>query len=299
MERDITPARLANAIMQNSRYNGHYILVEGEQDVKVFKSFFVREHVILKVMHGKNNLREVYETLIKRGFNKIFGIRDADFLRLPGNDKFIMDYCEPIFPTDYHDAEGMVVNSPAFMDFIRSIASDEKIDTFELKHGKIIDLIYELAYPLACLRLSNKINDLGLAFKPKDREGNRLKFWKFICDREINYKGDDALINTVWEYSRNRGPNVASKEDIKECLIEIKALNYDAREIANGHDLAEILLLICKKGLKSQSKLLVDAGCIEDSLFLAYERSYFKKTSLFKKIDSWQLKESLTLMVED
>lgn len=295
MERDITPARIANAILQDSRYQGHYILVEGAQDIKIFKSFFMKERANLKVMHGKKNLHDVYVLLQDRGFDRMFGIRDADFLRLPDNEKFNVDYDKPIFPTDFHDAEGMVVNSPALMDFISNISNDEKIKNFEEIHGNLVDLAYSLAYPLACLRLSSKRDQLGLSFKPKDREGNRLKFKKFICEKEIKYLGDEALINTVWEYSKSKGDNVANKEDIRKSFDIVRSSNYDVCEMVNGHDLAEIIFIICKKGLRSHSKLLVDADCIEDLLFLAYESLYFKKSNLFTKIDEWQRNKEITL----
>ncbi|WP_148873383.1 DUF4435 domain-containing protein [Serratia marcescens] len=297
MENDIKPARIANSIMQDTRYQGHYVLVEGAQDIKIFKSFFLHGIATLKVMHGKHNMRDVYEMLLQRGFDKMIGIRDADFLRIPNNEKFSPNYEWYIFPTDFHDAEGMVLNSPALMDFIFSVSSEEKVKSFESKRGSIIDLAYNLVYPLACLRLANKKNDLGLSFKPKEKDGNRLKFKKFICEKSISYLGDDIMINTVWEYSQNRGRDIPTREVMKESMNEIISLHIDLKEMANGHDLAEALFIICKKGLGSQSKLLVDAGCIEDLLFLAYESSYFKGSGLFEKISGWENENGLRLTI--
>lgn len=297
MEQDIKPARIANSIMQDTRFNGHYVLVEGAQDIKIFKSFFLGDLAALKVTHGKHNMREVYDILLQRGFDKMIGIRDADFLRIPNNDKFSVDYALHIFPTDYHDAEGMVFNSPALIDFIESVTSPEKLNAFEAKNGPIVDLAYNLVYPLACLRLANKKNDLGLSFKPKEKDGNRLKFKKFICEKNIKYLGDDLLVNTVWEFSQNRGRDIPSRDEIKRFMNEIIYLNNDIKEMANGHDLAEALFIICKKGLGSQSKLLVDAGCIEDLLFLAYEANYFKVTGLFERINEWENKSGLRLVI--
>ncbi|MBU9823702.1 DUF4435 domain-containing protein [Rahnella perminowiae] len=288
MERDIKPERIANAIMMDERYEGYYVLVEGEQDIKIFRPFFDGNISRLKVMHGKYNMRSVYEILTGWGFERAIGIRDADFLRIPNNPKYSVTYNLPIFPTDYHDAEGMVTNSPAVMRFLGTITNDEKIKNFEGSYGDIVSLAYELSYPLACLRLANKRFGLGLSFKPKEKEGRKLKIWKFVCEKTIKYLGHECLINTVWEYSKNRGVEPASKPEISRCLDLIIGENHDVREMVNGHDIAEVLFILCKKGLKSQNKALVDADCVEDMMFLAYENTYFRKSNLFNLISAWE-----------
>lgn len=282
----ITPIRTANAIIQDTS-SSYFLLVEGEKDIPIYKKLMSAE-IQIKVSFGKSKMREIDSILKDRDFKKYLGIRDADFLRLNGNPKYISDYNGELFATDEHDSEGMIISSEALTDFIDTISSADKAKLFEAKHGSIRDLCYNLCYPLACLRLSNKINNHGLAFKPQKPEGNKLKYKKFICEDNFCYLGHDKMINTVLEYSTNRGGVVASRQIILSHLEAALSENHNLHDIVNGHDLSEALYLICKKGLKSQNKLLIDAKAVEDMLRLAYNLEHFKKTTIFNDLCNYQ-----------
>ncbi|HDG1670449.1 TPA: hypothetical protein PFE31_004777, partial [Kluyvera ascorbata] len=133
-------------------------------------------------------------------------------------------------------------------------------------------------------------NNLGLAFKPLRPEGNKLKYKKFICEQNFLYLGHEKMINTVVEYSTNRGGDIASRDFISKCLEKIIEEEYNPFDIVNGHDLSEILYIICKKGLKSQNKLLNDAGCVEDMLRMTYNLDHFKKTKIYDELSHYQAK---------
>ncbi|MFM5667870.1 DUF4435 domain-containing protein [Aeromonas hydrophila] len=291
MESSITPERIANAILQDKSYNGYHLLVEGKKDIPLYKKLINNECVKLTPTFGKYKMRSAIEILSSRGFDKKFGIRDADFIRVRGN--LNLNYGEKIFITDAHDAESMIINQDCFYDFINVISTEDKIESFVESHGDIRELIYKLSYPIGCLRLANKIHDLGLSFKPERTDGNKPKLKNFISEENFSYIGHDALINTMVNYSINRGKSIADKKTILSKLNEILLLKYSPSDIVNGHDLSEILLLICKKGLKSNHKALVDADCIETLLTLSFNHTNFSKTQLFTSLDDYQK----TLMV--
>lgn len=288
MERSITPQRIANSIQLDSTFTGHYLLVEGKKDINLYSKFIDREQCKIKPTFGKYKQREVYEILEERGFEKKFGIRDADFIRVPENPKFDVNYNKSIFLTDYHDSEGMVINSNAFRDFLFSISSDDDIKMFNDRFGEIYEMAYKLCLPLACLRLANKRYNLGLSFKPERPEGNKFKFKKIVCDKKFEFLGVDKLINVIYEYSKNRGKDVASRAEIKLKLELIMKEQVDLLEVVNGHDLCEVLYILCSKGLKSKSKLLHDADSVEEMLSLTYGHNYFRSSQLFKQLDEWQ-----------
>jgi len=292
----MTPARIANSIQLDRSFLGTYLLLEGKKDIKLFKKLFCEKNTQLKPTFGKHKMREVYTILSERGFNRKVGIRDADYLRLDGNEKYVDSYEHNIFITDYHDSEGMVINSQALNDFIHIISDSEKVKNFERNYGNIKELIYRLCYPLACLRLVNKVDNLGLSFKPANPEGNKLKYRKFISESNFSYLGHEKLINTVVEYSTNRGSVIAKREVIIESLEASIIKNHPVEEVVNGHDLAEILYLVGKKGLNSTSKTLQDASCIEESLCLAYNINYFSSTDLFNKLKEWQITNNMVLI---
>jgi hypothetical protein len=289
MEEYITPARIANAICQDTNYDGYYVLVEGKKDVKIYRRFTSENAAKVKATFGKKNLREVFGILTDRNFERKIGIRDADFLRIRGNPKYSTEFSDPIFATDGHDAEMMMVATGVIRNYFLIVSDEEKVADFEKKHDKrIVDIIFSLIRPLGNLRLANKRFGLGLAFKPENHEGNHLKIEKFLCNKKWNYSGDDIMINTVVEYSKNRGSIISSRDVIREKLQEVSAEEHLNREICNGHDFAYVLHLISKNGIGSKSKLLQNSGCVEDLLVSQFDWIKFSSTELFAKINHWQ-----------
>ncbi|MDA3134906.1 hypothetical protein [Atlantibacter subterraneus] len=296
MQEHITPSRIANSILLDRGFEGINILLEGEKDIKLYGKLVDRNIAKLKVTYGKKKMREVYSILQEQQYDRVIGIRDADFIRLNGNEKFDSNYKLNLFLTDCHDSEGMILNSSAFDDFMLEIVSREKLELFSEKYGDFKELIYSLAYPLSCLRLANKKYNLGLSFKPASVNGNILKFKGFICDKTFTYLGHDKLINSVVEYSKNRGAEISQRSYIKEKLLEIIDCNHAKLEMLNGHDLAEIIYILCKKGLRSNNDSLNDASSVEIMLRLAYSKANFVMTLLYESLHEWQ-KENPKLII--
>lgn len=284
----ITPERTANSITLESGDN-FFLLVEGENDIPIYKKL-MSSQVKIKVSFGKAKMKEIDKLLKERNFENYIGIRDADFLRLKNNPKYDPEYNGILFASDEHDSEGMIVVSSALEEFFDFITNEKTYDEFKRKHGSIRELCYKLCYPIACLRLANKRYNLGLAFKPAKPEGNKLKYKKFICEKTFVYLGHEKLINTIHEYSTNRGGDIKKREQILRHLDDVIKEEHNIYDIVNGHDLVEALYIICKKGLKSQNQLLNDASCVEEMLRLAFNLDHFKKTHIYKCLDSHQRK---------
>jgi len=286
MENDISAARIANAICQDTSFQGAYLLVEGKQDYKLYKKFVQNQSTRIKTTRGKYRLREIYSLLVNRGVTKVVGIRDADFLRIAGNPKYSVNYSDPIFATDCHDSEIMLARSGVLDDYLTLVSEPEQVAQFIAKHKPMLDLLLDAIYPIGCLRLANKRFGLGLSFKPEHPDGNQLKIRKFII--ESNWSTNiPSMINTVWEYSQNRGLNVSSKIAIEEGLRKILAEKYPTHEVSNGHDLSAVLHLVSTKGLKSSNKLLQDPGCVQDLLIANYDLSKFASTALYRTVQDW------------
>lgn len=286
MEADISVARIANAICQDTSFKGVHLLVEGRQDYKLYKKFTDDAAVRIKTTDGKYRLREIYALLIQRGMADVVGIRDADFLRVKDNPKNSPSYPDAIYPTDFHDAEIMLVRSGVLADYLTIVSTPEHVMQFEGKHGAIFDVVMRAIYPLGCLRLANKKEGLGLSFKPERPEGNLLKVRKFV--QESDWKVDiSSMINTVWEYSQNRTDAVATRQAMKSSLERIMSEAHSADEISNGHDFAAVLQLITSKGLKSTNKLAQDTGCVEDLLIALFDLKKFSTTRLYGSVQGW------------
>jgi hypothetical protein len=286
MEADITVARIANSICQDTSFKGIHLLVEGRRDYKLYKKFANDADVRIKTTRGKYRLREIYALLLGRGVANVVGIRDADFLRIAGNPKYSAQYEDAIFPTDCHDAEIMIARSGVLKDYLTLIADPEHVHSFVAQHKPILDLVTEAIYPIGCLRLANKRFGLGLSFKPEKPEGNQLKVRKFVS--ESTWAVDvPAMVNTVWEYSQNRGLTVAPRDKISEALSVITAEGHPSDEISNGHDFCAVLHLVSAKGLKSTNKMLQDPSCVEDLLIAVFDLARFTSTELYSLVQSW------------
>ncbi len=274
--------------MQSVDFKGHFVLVEGVKDLRLYSKFFDRERTRLIQTFGKYLQRQVFAILNQRGFNEKLGVRDADFLRIPGNGKYDPQYSDDVFVTDHHDSEVMIFNSDALYAFLDVVSAREKVDDFQRSRGcSIRDLVYNLCLPIACLRYASKRYGLGLLFKPENPEGNRIKFKKFICDRRLVFLGVDDLIRTVCDYSRARSPGMASQVDILAAYNSVQGQGYSLLELVNGHDVAEVLFMVLKKGLNSTSELLSGPDSVESALSLSFDFVEFSKTQLYQSLLGW------------
>lgn len=289
MDAHMSPDRIANSIMQDKSFLGHYVLLEGKKDVKLYRRLIQSANAKVKVTFGKYQLREVYKILDEREFDKKIGIRDSDFLRVPDNPKFSTQFSDAIFPTDCHDAEIMAIEMGALDDLLHVVIEEDKVKEFEKKLNKTLpNLLIELLYPLGCLKLANKRYGLGLCFKPEKPEGNPIKYKKFICDKNWVFLGNDQLIQAVIEYSVNRSTEIASVDEITKRLNEIIIKNYDQKEIVHGHDSTELLHMIFRDGLKTKNKIIQNADCIESLLYSCLDLLKFMNTNIYASIGTWQ-----------
>lgn len=284
MEDNITPSRIANAIMQDQRYHGIYLAVEGKKDLKLFRKFVSSDDVEIKVAFGCEKVKEVLKILEDRGFDRVVGIIDRDFKEIQGE----VDVLDRLFLTDHHDIEVMMINSSSLDHVLSVCCNSDRIKSFEEKNGTDIrNTVLELGKEVGYLKLANKIHNLGLLFKPDRPEGNVIKYRDFICDKTLDFKGEEKLINSVVNYSRNRSKNMKNTDEIKDCYCKVCSQSYDLNQISNGHDLSNILLILMSKVLKSGNKLLANYNAVEDLLIIGYEYSEFKDTNLFKNMDKW------------
>lgn len=288
----ITPDRIANAILQDKSYKGIYVLVEGKKDLKLYSKFFNSKNTRLRVTFGCSKLKEVFEILDQRGFNEKIGILDKDFLDIYGG----VPELQNIFHTDFHDIEVMMFKSKALESVIRIYSTDEQLSDFETKVNKPIrEVVFTLSDNLGYLKLAEKKHNLGLIFKPEKPDGNQIGYNDFISNN-LEYLGDNKLIKSIVNYSRNKSTKQLIEADILKKLQLEKTVKYESIHLSNGHDISNILFILFKKTLRSNNRMLNDFNCIEDSLILAYEFEDFKKTNLFEELSSWQKENTVEIL---
>ena len=293
MEEFITPERTANAIMQDKSFIGHYLLVEGKKDVKLYGKFINQDNVRIKPAFGNEKVKSILSSLEDRGFDKKIGIIDSDFNKILNNEISI----DGLFMTDDHDVEVMIIKTTALENVIRIFCSNAQIVKFEKDNNTTIrDSLLKVGKEIGYLKLANSIHDLGMIFKPKKADGNLIKYSKFTCDKTLNYLGDDKLIDTVINYSRTKSPSLKPKPEIESSLTKVRQDEFDLNQLVNGHDLSNLLYLLMKKVLKSRNKMLINNNSVEDSLILSYEYDFFKKTDLYASLKKWSDDRKLKIL---
>lgn len=292
MEQYITPDRIANSIMQNNDFNGYYLIVEGSKDYKLYSKFFNKNWKI-KEAFGCENVKSVLNILSSRGFNQKIGIIDSDFNNIL-NTKCNID---GLFYTDDHDIEVMILKTKALDDVLNLFCKNDKIEGFIKLNGKsILETILNLSQEIGYLKLANKIYNLGLVFKPENPEGNQIKYKDFISEKTLSFLGTESLIKSIINYSINKTSKKLDKDIIYNKLLETRKKSYDTYQLVNGHDLTNILYILIKKILRSNTKMLNDFNCVEDSLILAYNMEYFKETKLYKDLLEWSESNNIHIM---
>jgi len=139
MEAFITPARIANSIMLDTRFTGYHLIVEGKKDSRVYGRFFDKEALRIKEAFGWCKVVEVVDILHERGVSKKLAIIDADFSRILGENRST----DCILVTDDHDIEMSILKSPALEVVVEQFAGSEAADLFcKDKHTDLRSLLF-------------------------------------------------------------------------------------------------------------------------------------------------------------
>lgn len=296
MREYITPERIANSIVQERVFSGYNLIVEGQNDYKVYNMLVDKTNVKIIQANGKENVEKVLKELDKRNFNKKLGIVDSDFDKILN----VNNSNKNLLRTDFHDIEVMIFNTKALEKMLNiSCPDNNKIKQIEEKKGNSIrNIVLELAEHIARLKLINKTQDLKLMFKPKNIDGNQLKYKKFISEDDLSFLGEDKLIETVLNSFDNRQKNVTN-EMLKQAYENTDTSNYNIYDLVNGHDLSNILYILIKKVLKCNSKVFSDYSCVEDCLIYSYHINDIINTDLYRELQKWQDENEVEILQID
>jgi len=284
MEQYITPDRIANAIMQDNSFKGHYLIVEGVKDVKFYQKYIDPTSFRIREAFGREKVKLVLKILNERGFHRRIGIIDSDFNAILN----INEEVDGLYLTDDHDVEIMIIKTKALEDVIHLFCSKKKVEEFEKMKGKTIRaILFDLGKEVGYLKLANRVHDLGLIFKPSTSDGNQIRYRDFVDEETMKFLGSDKMIETVMNYARSKSTTMTAKDEIKAKLDEVCKVSYDPYHLVNGHDLSNILYLLMKKTFGSKNKMLTDYNAVEHSLILAYDYADFRETTLYKDLREW------------
>ncbi|MBN2092327.1 DUF4435 domain-containing protein [candidate division KSB1 bacterium] len=247
-----------------------WILVEGENDQKLFSKLITGEDVQVEIAHG--GLTSLLNALgiLSKESDRILGIRDADFLHLE-NEK--SKTAENIFLTDFHDAEMMQISCDnSYLAVVAEYIRHEKSpDALRMKFLKSIVFI-------GGLRWINDSNRLELNFK-------NLGLGDFFNVETFALK-EDLYLQTIMRRSPTKKKEV-STEEVKNRIKN----NSDFFNLCNGHDFQRIFALY----VNANSKRGVKEEEIGRAFRIAYRFDDFRKTRLYDQLKKWSNIKSMVL----
>ncbi|MCG5511325.1 DUF4435 domain-containing protein [Ectothiorhodospira lacustris] len=247
------------------------IIVEGGSDVRLFRGIFHCERTQVEPIDGKKELLSAMNDLSIEYPEQVLAICDADHENLTGTAKMAEQYS--VYMTDCHDAELMMMQSPALESFIYEYSTSEYIDTMK---KSLFDMVLQAAYPIGILRWINYEKKLNLNFKG-------LNFNEFSSIDNLDVTIDmQFLVNTLLERSRLKPPFVDYTYLMSEIDIYTQR-NENGIQVCCGHDVANLIAIIYRQKSISTDRN-TDVKKVELALRLSYQKEYFFDTDLFDRV---------------
>lgn len=273
-----TPDELANHIIMEAQEPSTrvFVVLEGWNDQYLFAPHLHAEHALLLVAGSRELAEDAVRILNdERGDLPVIAILDADFERFEGRNPPAPN----IFWTDGHDAEVMMLQSPALEKVLRERGSPNKLLSFtedtniRAQARAVHAALLARGRVLGALLLHNLRAELALSFKDlKLDRALEEKTWKM---------NEDKLINLVREKNPlHRLQNAALKVAITPILTRTDADD----DLCRGHDLTTILAVGLGRVLGSER---VDAQSLERELRLAFDTHCFQATALHVALVGW------------
>ncbi|AGI48021.1 hypothetical protein TALC_01029 [Thermoplasmatales archaeon BRNA1] len=281
MLRDLSASDVANEIsMLRGSFKGTFLIVEGVTDCRLYQKF-VEDGVNIIIAHSKDNVRRSVAECQKRGDRRIVGIVDKDIDGMLGKKRQ-----PPVFETDLHDMESMIMCSRALDDVLAEYGNREDVEAFEKAHGSIRDAVARAASAVGALMYISYRRGMNLSFKDLDHE--------YFVNRRTLEADIPKMVTLV--YSQSMGqmyPKAAIVDQIRSMLKDLDS-PWDA---VRGHDAVDILAIGLRNSFGSYNANRIREGELGGALRLAYSLQYFKKSELYASSDAYAREKSIGLWI--
>jgi hypothetical protein len=266
---------IANRVrMKRLKHAGAFLLVEGEDDKKLFKNFVDTASCIIQIAYGKPNVLGALAILEQNGFRGVLAIADADFAHLEGQP--------PRSPnlvwTDTHDLETMLLASPALDRLLSERGDEDKLADFMRSAGSDVRaMLLKLGTSVGYLRWLSQREAMSLFF-------DDLPFDEFLNEKTLALN-EGALLRVLQSRSRK---GVLIEADIRAKIALLKSVEHDPWQVCCGHDLVSVVSIALLRVFGANKEADVKPGRLEESLRLAFTAADFKGTRLWTAIRAWE-----------
>ncbi len=275
-----TPSAIVTAALENKKFQGYYVFVEGEGDFKLWRSFMTKHFTKVTICNGCDKVIEATLLGNEKGI-RCFGIIDRDFRDILGSEEMPNN----IFITDDHDIEMMICHTDSLAKVLNNYDSSQKIDDYEAANGTVRDFVLALTNQIGYLKLLHKRINLNIELKHKTDEEIKLPSYEKFLTKQCQIKSIEEMIKYLMQWSENHGkkPNKTIAE-VVEAYKEESATEQDPWQLSNGHDFVYLLAYVVWKKIGCKKKTRQE---LENDLVLAYEHDYFKQTSMYSTMNGW------------
>jgi hypothetical protein len=258
------------SLRSKTGHNIVWILVEGEDDCKIYPKFF--EEICTRVEFvngGKGQLIIALNTLITET-EQVIGIQDADFVHLEQNYPNIKN----LFFTDCHDIEMTMLSFEKVRNnfFTEYQMSNNAQAIWE-------NILQESSY-IAYIRWYNEKNRSEVLF-------SGIKFGENLSEimNSKIYLKKEKLLNALNNRSVNKKEELTF-EHINNFIDQNQT--NDFLNLCNGHDTTALFSLIIG-GQVSHTEFC-------RHLRLSFTLQEFSSTKLYSEINSWQQKNGFAIL---
>jgi hypothetical protein len=251
---------------------GTILVVEGQNDAKVFKRFIDTVSCELEIAFGKRNVCEALDLLEDEGFPGVVGVIDSDFDRLTGTSWGLKNLCV----TDVHDLDLMIFLSPALERYLEEYGDVARIKERFEGVAAVRMTIIGTCLPIACCRLASERRKLRLRF-------SGLKHEELVCEETL-VMDRDALIAAVVARSGSRCTQVT----LTQYMAAEMSRNHDPHQLTSGHDAAAVLGIALRKILGDRRDVHTWATEVEAGLRLAFDWNALTGTGLYGCPQAWE-----------
>ncbi|MDR1290089.1 MAG: DUF4435 domain-containing protein [Planctomycetaceae bacterium] len=204
--------------------NSVWILVEGDDDCKIYPKFFQKEKCKIEQVHGGVGQLEIALNKLQQYADRIAGIRDADFCHLSGKHSSLKN----LFYTDCHDIEmTMIQNDTVLENILYEYSLQSNIA--DIKQN----ILNEASY-VGYTKYYNDVNNCSINF-----EG--ITFGKIVT-----LQGDNLFLqkSSYLQNLNERSPRKTISID-ENTVNQFIASNpiHDLYQLVNGHDFIKLLAL--------------------------------------------------------
>lgn len=264
-------------ILSRRRYNGTYVIVEGQSDFRVLSKEIDKNHCKIQPVGGKKKVKEILQFLeSKNRVSGVVGIVDQDYTALDNSNLSI----ENLINIDVHDLESLIFQSDAFEKVLEKRVDFQKLEKFEKVLGlSIREVLLKYCAPISILKyLSNKYH-LEIDFKTFDD----------LYDQFFSVNNTTLSFNLekMIEIAQRNTRTPLNPMKLKGEIINLCNLNIDLWLVCCGHQLVRVFSLVIEKSIGKRTNR-VNPSDIEEELYMSYEIIHFVQTDLYKELVKWE-----------